>query len=491
MTRIERAQKHRQVGGMFCLFLLLLLLIRRFWLGSFFIGIRDASSGSNAGIAVHPHHGDRVVDWRNRFYIFIGGYHHSGTSVMERLLSSQQHSTGLFVDLTLVNDTSSCDKVSSLDKRKCIAPEREGEFVTKEFFNYYIHRKTMCARHAQQLWGQCASKLQLTEEDITKLPHGPIAFRRQLLQDWSAFWDVPNNQYLVEKDIANIVKSRFLQALFGSTRTAFVFAIRHPLYSCRNFKCNLSAHVQAWLDVHKMLLRDTSYLSNFIIYHHEGLLEAPKKLTEQIRSLLGWRNQISYLDGTNKPPITRKVLYSEIADHMNKYDVKVAPTIWKEEKIGKEGMHKEMNASESTTKVPKFVRRENSTTLEIATSASLREEHSSNATHIEAPYLLRKGRRRLGFHGDESQFTSRKYQVELRMTSETVAWMKEYPTQIFTQSKKTYATFKSELEEYEAALNEFCYTIYSLMPTCKNGYIFKRGSSSLRKQDRSWKEKER
>ena len=222
-------------------------------------------------------------EWFGHFYIFVGGDHNTGTSVTERLLASQKHASGLRVnEATYVNHTEGCHLKRS--NTTCSAPENEGVYVTDVFMNLYKSKSTVCKPNPTSSWGMCARKQKLTEKDIED---NTDALRQELLYDWSQFFDM-NSLYLVEKDISNTVKSRFLQQLFGKDKTAFVFVMRHPLSSCKDFKCDVAMHIKSWLQTYTEMEADLSYLQVYTVFHLESLVHNTSRVIKSIRSTLGF-----------------------------------------------------------------------------------------------------------------------------------------------------------------------------------------------------------
>jgi hypothetical protein len=50
--------------------------------------------------------------------------------------------------------------------------------------------------------------------------------RQKLFEEWSRYWDV-SKPYLLEKSPPNLIRTRFLQAMFPSSY--FVVLLRHPI----------------------------------------------------------------------------------------------------------------------------------------------------------------------------------------------------------------------------------------------------------------------
>lgn len=87
-----------------------------------------------------------------------------------------------------------------------------------------------------------------------------------LLKEWGAYYDL-NKKVLLEKSLPNIVRSRFLQALFPDSK--FVFIIRHPIaVSLATQKWSNTSIVELmlhWFVAHKVLFNDLSHLNNYLI----------------------------------------------------------------------------------------------------------------------------------------------------------------------------------------------------------------------------------
>jgi hypothetical protein len=94
-------------------------------------------------------------------------------------------------------------------------------FLTKVFDNF-LH-KELSDRCTMPIWGMCAHQERLFASDVKKA--GGVHFRHQLLEDWGQWWNL-TKPYLIEKDVANMVKSLFLQELMGAEHSAFIFTIR-------------------------------------------------------------------------------------------------------------------------------------------------------------------------------------------------------------------------------------------------------------------------
>lgn len=234
--------------------------------------------------------------FRDNHFIFVGGLHQSSTSVTERLLSSQTFSSGLRADLMDVKNRTGCVKPDYYNQYRCLAPENEGIFLTKEFQKYYQSQKRSCSIRAHEDYGHCVDMHHMTELDFNNLGIAKSnTFRSNLFRDWSYFWTNTSKPYLVEKDISNLIKSRFLQSLFGPTRTAFVFLIRHPMADCKEFKCDISLHLTSWLRAYSKVEEDLTYLNNYIVLHQEGYIFNVSSIVSKMQKMFNWP-YIRYFD---------------------------------------------------------------------------------------------------------------------------------------------------------------------------------------------------
>lgn len=445
--------------------------------------------------------------WKDHRFVFIGGLHFCGTSVLERLLSTQRPPkgvSGLRIDNTSILDRSACMKPSHKEPDKCLSSENEGVFVTKEFLKLYVRRNTICVGHPATRWGDCALPLHLTERDV--VPHlldgGVDAFRSRLYRDWSFFWDVRAN-LLVEKDIPNVSRSRFLQNIFTAERTAFVFTMRHPMSSCKHFDCkDVRGHVRAWIDAYNVLLEDVKYLKRYIIIHGEGLTTPGKPIhvIRALETLLGWkRGQLNYTDHTmhaiEPDPVKRPGGHytitidkaSNTATETMKDKPKLPSVSSPPAEITKLGSGLNDSSSSSNTLSSQLTLTSNKN----STSSSLKVDSPSLPSSV-SPHLAPNNNnnnnnvhRRLGFHQDghptpHSHHTHEVEHVVLRRSYQSQQWEEKYP--IVIKHKANVAHWKA-LQEMEKELAVFCYSITSLAPlkSCisKNSYIYKKSSSTF------------
>lgn len=202
-------------------------------------------------------------------------------------MSSQRHASGIRVDLYSVNDTRGCHLITSYNQNKCKAPENEGGFLTREFTSFFRQANRFCSAKPFYEWGRCASVFHLTEHNVSQAEGGAEGIYKRLLKDWSLWWNM-DRQFLIEKDIPNMVQSRFLQSIFGKDKSYFIFMLRHPLASCKYFECNISSQIEAWLMGNEVMSNDLPYLKNYLVIHQEAYYSNTSGTVESIRKFLGW-----------------------------------------------------------------------------------------------------------------------------------------------------------------------------------------------------------
>jgi len=117
--------------------------------------------------------------------------------------------------------------------------------------------------------------------------------RNRLFSEWSSYWDM-SKPYLLEKSPPNLIRTRFLQAMFPDSY--FIVLLRHPLavsYATRawyrRYRINwrsLSRIFRHWLVCHEILLDDLPYLKNYMILKYEQFVSDPDTYTKKVYEFL-------------------------------------------------------------------------------------------------------------------------------------------------------------------------------------------------------------
>lgn len=194
-------------------------------------------------------------------YIFVCGLHRSGTSVLFRSLRDHPEVSGF-------HGTAS--------------PEDEG-----------MHLQTVY-RPSGYYGGAGAfgfhSEAHLTESS----PLVTEANRQKLFSEWSKYWDL-NKTYLLEKSPPNIIRTRFLQAMFPNSY--FIVMLRHPLavsYATqkwyRRYRINWRGFgriLEHWLVCNEIFQADQVYLKNSFVVKYEEFVAEPDKWVNDMYHFLG------------------------------------------------------------------------------------------------------------------------------------------------------------------------------------------------------------
>jgi Sulfotransferase family len=155
--------------------------------------------------------------------------------------------------------------------------------------------------------------------------------RDKLFQEWSAYWDL-GRSCLLEKSPPNLIRTRFLQAMFSNAR--FVIILRHPiavsLATWKWARCSLDSLMDHWLHCHRLFELDRPHLRYALVVKYEDLIRATEPAMEQIYQFLGLPHRVSPpLDhaGNDRYFVAwRKLSGSALSQHIiAKYERKVRP----------------------------------------------------------------------------------------------------------------------------------------------------------------------
>jgi hypothetical protein len=191
-------------------------------------------------------------------HVFVGGLHRSGTSLVHRLLGAHPDVSG-FAGTGVWEDEGQHLQSLVPPARAIGGPGRFG-------------------------WDPEAH---LTEDDLRATPEG----RSRVLSEWSPHWDLAR-PVLVEKSPTNIVRFRFLQALFPEA--AFVAVVRHPIavaLSTRRMRRlyrlrSVASVVEHWLRCQELFAADRPSLRRVHVVRLEQLCARPQETIEALQTFL-------------------------------------------------------------------------------------------------------------------------------------------------------------------------------------------------------------
>lgn len=204
--------------------------------------------------------------------LFIGGLHRSGTSLIHRCIADHPDVSGF-------GGTG--------------VPEEEGQHLQSVM-------RTAADHGGPGVFGfDSASYLDENSPTVS------LANARRLLDEWSTYWDL-KSRILAEKSPPNLLRTRFLQALFPGC--SFLVVLRHPVavsYATRKWTTylpslrrlgvpdkrlpHLSAHrlLEHWLACHERFERDLAHLDNVHVMRYEDFVDNPDRELAAIFDYLG------------------------------------------------------------------------------------------------------------------------------------------------------------------------------------------------------------
>jgi hypothetical protein len=182
--------------------------------------------------------------------VFVAGLHRSGTTLLARCLAAHPAVSGL-------TGTG--------------VPEDEGQHLQRVYPT------------ARALGGP--GRFALRPEAHLTEASGLVsdASRRALLEAWTPHWDL-TRPVLVEKSPPNLLRTRFLQALFPEA--SFVAVIRHPAavsLATRKW-CHrpLPWLLRHWIEAHRTFQEDLPHLGRAHVVLYEDLVRAPASVVDGV-----------------------------------------------------------------------------------------------------------------------------------------------------------------------------------------------------------------
>jgi hypothetical protein len=187
--------------------------------------------------------------------VFVGGLHRSGTTLLGRLLAEHPLASG-FADTGVPADEGQHLQTVYPPARAYGGP---GRFAFAE------------AAH-------------LTEASALASPENA----ERLLAAWTPHWNL-DRPVLVEKSPPNLIRGRFLQALFPDAR--FVMVVRHPvavaLATQKWSKTSLAALLRHWLVAHETFDADRPQLRRALVVSYEALVSRTDECLGRVYGFLG------------------------------------------------------------------------------------------------------------------------------------------------------------------------------------------------------------
>jgi hypothetical protein len=188
-------------------------------------------------------------------FVFVAGLHRSGTTLLARLLAAHPEISGF-------SGTG--------------APADEGQHLQSVYPSDHQYGRPGRFGFAPEMHLTESSTL-VSEESAARL-----------FAEWSPHWDL-SRPLLLEKSPPNLIKTRFLQALFPDS--AFVVVIRHPIpVSIPTAKWRGTRRydrlLDHWLRCHALFEADLEYLDRAHALTYEQLVHDPAAALREIFAFL-------------------------------------------------------------------------------------------------------------------------------------------------------------------------------------------------------------
>lgn len=203
--------------------------------------------------------GKRVhIEPRKHKFVFIAGLHRSGTSVLADCLKEHPMISGF---------------------RETGFPKDEGQFLQSVF--------PIAWRYGGPGKFGFSKEMHLTEQSSLLTEKN----RKKIFHEWGQYWDL-SKPFLLEKSPPNMLKTRFLQALFPNSY--FIFISRHPVatsYANQKWsETSIYSLLKHWITCHKIFNQDRKYLKNCFVLTYEDFVKEPDAYLEKIYRFLDLPN---------------------------------------------------------------------------------------------------------------------------------------------------------------------------------------------------------
>jgi hypothetical protein len=187
--------------------------------------------------------------------VFVGGLHRSGTTLLTNLIAEHPHASGF-------SETG--------------VPADEGQHLQSVYPPAHVYGGP--GRFGFR------PEAHLTEGSELVTPEN----RERLMAEWSAHWDL-SRPVLVEKSPPNLIRGRFLQALFPDA--SFVMVLRHPvavsLATQKWSRTPLRSLIRHWLVCHRGFEDDRPALRRLLVVTYEELGADPNACLARVQGFLG------------------------------------------------------------------------------------------------------------------------------------------------------------------------------------------------------------
>ncbi len=200
----------------------------------------------------------KLIANKDKKFIFVCGLHRSGTSLFTKIIQHHPDISG-FENTGVLKDEGQYLQTVYL-------PERDLGWAGSFGFSKGAH---------------------LTEDSRLVSDYN----RDKLLRQWSNYWDA-SKEYLVEKTPSNLIKTRFLKALFPNSY--FIIIRRHPVATCMATRkwslSSMNALLKHWICCYDLWDEDKKHLDNYVEIKYEDFIVEPVKTLQSVFKLCKLNN---------------------------------------------------------------------------------------------------------------------------------------------------------------------------------------------------------
>ncbi|MCL4267308.1 MAG: sulfotransferase [Anaerolineae bacterium] len=189
-------------------------------------------------------------------FLFIGGLHRSGTTILAKCLQAHPQISGF--------ENTGADKDEGQHLQSLFEPART--YGGAGIFGFHA-----------------AAYLDESSPLVT------AANGEKLFNEWKPYWDL-SKPVLLEKSLPNLIRTRFLQALFP--QSYFLIVTRHPVATTlatkkwrpRRLLTSLFEH---WFICYERLIADSPQLQNVFLLKYEDFVANPSAMIARISDFVG------------------------------------------------------------------------------------------------------------------------------------------------------------------------------------------------------------
>ncbi|MFW2586947.1 sulfotransferase family protein [Sagittula sp. SSi028] len=186
-------------------------------------------------------------------YVFVGGLHRSGTSLVARMIAS-------------------LPQVSAIENAP--VPENEGVYLQGAI------------PHTARDGAPMQFATDPAQHHIEGSRYDNLETRLRIEADWAPYFtDAP---WRVEKSPVNLTRMRLYQQLFPTAQ--FVVVMRHPeavaAAAAKWVDQTGAAMIDHWLEAHDIVARDLSYLHSVMVLRYEDLVVDPQRAQNRLAAFL-------------------------------------------------------------------------------------------------------------------------------------------------------------------------------------------------------------